>query len=149
MAKTNEANAWVKQDTIDEATAQEGDWLTPVPGAEVEGRIERAFVTKNEGDDGFRACYGVRGEGEKGVLVLVGERASFKRAIRELAMTTPIRIKFTGKVELKTAAGKKTGKTPWRVEFFARPSDALPNSNSVKAELKKSYEALASNDLPF
>lgn len=146
-AKSTEAD-WQRQDTIDEATAREGEWVEPAPGVELEGVLERAFAMKDENNPGqFRACYSYRDA--KGDVWLFGERAAFKDAIRALRITTPIRIKFLKKVELENAKGKKTGKTPWRVEFFANPSAALPNSNTVKAELRKSYEALSSNDLPF
>lgn len=140
-------NAWQKQDTIDEATVQEGEWVSPAIGTVLEGVLERAFAMKGDDDD-FRACYAIRDS--NGDVWLFGERVSFKRAIRELKLTTPIRIEFTAKVDLLNAKQKPSGKTAWRVDFRAQPSAALPGAELVRAALKASYAAQAnSNDLPF
>lgn len=156
MAKKNEENAapaipdagaWLKQDTIDEATVQEGEWVSPAVGTTLEGVLERAFAMKGDDDD-FRACYAIRDA--NGDVWLFGERVSFKRAIRELKLTTPIRMTFTAKVDLLNGKGKPSGKTAWRVDFSAMPSAALPGAELVRAALKASYAAQAnSNDLPF
>lgn len=138
---------FVKQDTIDEATVNEGEWVVPAAGTKIKGVLEKAFAMRDDDGESFRACYGVRDA--NGDLWLFGERVSFKRAIRELKLTTPIELDFLKKVDLLNAKKKPSGKTAWRVDFRAAPAAAHPGASLVKAELKASYLAQGASDLPF
>lgn len=108
----------------------EGEWVEAKEGLVVEGKLERAFATADEGGLNPRACYAVRGrmswpgaDGKPSAtaegVFLLGERAAFKSAIRELKLGTSVRLTFIAKEPI-LRGGKKTGMEMWRMKFQSK-----------------------------
>lgn len=103
----------------------DGEWVEVKEGLKLEGELVRAFATMNEESGQPRACYAIKGTQSwpggavaEGVFLL-GERAAFKQAIRELRLGTSVRITFLTK-EPVLANGKKTGREMWKMKFQSK-----------------------------
>ena len=126
----------------DSAEQQDGEWITPDEKAVIEGVIERAFLFKDTRDN-FAVGYAVRDPSSK-MVQLIGEKASFKNAIRALKIGTAIKLTFIEKVDI-TKNGKPTGHTFWRCNL---ESDRAGKGPTILEVLKADYEA-QNNALPF
>lgn len=121
------------KDWQDEQLAGEldGEWVEVKEGLQLTGTLERAFATMNEDGGQPRACYAIKGtlswpgakEGDPRVTAegvhLLGERAAFKQAIRELKLGTSVRITFIAKEPIMRG-GKKTGQEMWKLKFQSK-----------------------------
>lgn len=103
----------------------EGEWVEVVPGLVVEGTLLRAFATADDDGTNLRACYAVKGvarwenKAEAAGTFLLGEKAAFKQAIRELKLGTSVRLSYLGKEPI-TRNGKKTGMDMWKLRFQSK-----------------------------
>lgn len=130
---------WQDRDTAGDL---EGEFVDPVENLTVEGKLFRAFAT--EGEFGIQAAYAIRGiysvgEGKEPMTVegvhLVGEKAFFRDAIREVKLGTSVRITFLKKEPIERK-GKKTGQSMWRGKFADK---ADGDGITVRAALGKWY----------
>lgn len=113
--KPTVGNEYHTESTYDGAEA-EGEWLKPVDSMTVRGVLEKAFLTENE-EGKIVPAYGIRDE--EGALWLIGEKASFKKAIRNQRLGTSIVVTFIEKVPMMKD-GKKTSKNFWRCSLESK-----------------------------
>ena len=99
----------------------EGEWVKPVPGVVIEGKLERVFTV--EQDDGSTSvAYAFRDV--DGEVWCVGEKAAFRAAIRSMKLGTTCRLEFIEKVDIKNKQGGKTGKQAWKIDFRSKRDGA-------------------------
>lgn len=130
----------------------DGEWVTDiVPGLTVTGKLERAFLT--DGEYGMQPAYAIRGQRKQGDSIidgvhLIGEKASFKEAMRELTLGSSVQLSFTEKKAIVDKKGKKKG------DMWLTKLRFVPNKEGkpVREVLKQSHEDMklrASGDSPF
>lgn len=142
--------AWTKKETADEAPEfAPAEWIEPAEGTVIEGTLMRAFVIPDQlgGAKAYRAAYVVADA--QGNEWTFGEKAAFKKAIREQYMGIGLRITFLKKERMVDPKTKKLGaKSIWRCTLETQGEGV---GEFVLDALKKSHAELVARgeDVPF
>lgn len=131
----------------------EGEWVPSehLEGTVITGAVERAFVT-NSDEYGLTPAYAIRGmlqmgEMEADGVHIIGEKASFARAFRELPVGSKVRLAFLSKEPILDSRGKKTGKHGWKTSVKVQRSGA---KKTLRDLLNEDYATKKTNtDTPF
>jgi hypothetical protein len=126
----------------------DGEWVQPVVGTVVSGKLVRAFQVK-QADGEVTNAYGIRDDDN--AVWLVGERAAFAAAIQATRLGTDVFLRFDGKEALEDKAGRKTGRTIWRVTFATkRNGKGQLASEALEGVAKPAApQGGADSDVPF
>ena len=116
MATTKPAATDFHTEETYDGNELDGEWLKPVESMTVRGTLERAFLVENE-EGKLQPAYGIRDD--EGAMWLIGERASFKKAMRTQRMGTNVILTFIEKVPMMKD-GKKTSKNFWRTSLESK-----------------------------
>jgi hypothetical protein len=125
----------------------DGEWVAPTVGTVITGKLARAFqVTQADGE--VTNAYGIRHD--DGTVSLVGERAAFADAIQGTRLGTDVWLRFDGKEQLEDKAGRRTGRTIWRVTFATkRNGKGALVSEALVANKSKPATQGGAEDVPF